>query len=73
MKVKTTSTVFSVLAIAAALTASGALAQQSQPNSGRQPGIGQSGMVSGNKGDQCRQMMAMRSKMMADMKAVSFR
>ena len=65
-KVQTTSRILPLLALAAALTASGALAQQSQPKAGKQPGSGQSGMMSGNMG----QMMAMHNQMMADMKAM---
>ena len=66
--VKTTSRILPVLALAAALTASGALAQQSQPKAGKPPA--KSGMMSGNMGDQCKQMMAMHTQMMADMKAM---
>lgn len=70
MKVKTTARILPVLALAAALTASGALAQQSQPKARKQPASGHSGMMSGKTGDQCKQMMAMHSQMMADMKAM---
>ncbi len=64
----TTSRILPVLALAAALTASGALAQQTQPKAGKAPA--KSGMMSGNMGDQCKQMMAMHTQMMADMKAM---
>jgi hypothetical protein len=70
VKIKTISRIVPVLAIAAALTTSGALAQQSQPKAGKQPGSGQSGMMSGNMGDHCKQMMTMHNQMMADMKAM---
>ena len=70
VKIKTISRIVPVLAIAAALTTSGALAQQSQPKAGKQPGSGQSGMMSGNMGDRCKQMMTMQNQMMADMKAM---
>lgn len=66
--IKTTSRILPVLALAAALTASGALAQQSQPKAGKPSA--KSGMMSGNMGDQCKQMMAMHTQMMADMKAM---
>lgn len=69
MKVKTISRILAVLAFAAAVTATGVLAQQSEPKTGNQPGNGQSGMTSGNMGDRCKQMMTMHSQMMADMKA----
>ena len=70
MKVKTTSRMVPVLALAAALTASGGLAQQSPPKAGKQAGSAQSGMMSGNMGDHCKQMMTMHNQMMADMKAM---
>lgn len=70
IEVRTTSRIIPVLALAAALAASGAFAQQSQPKAGKQPGSGQTGMMSGNMGDRCKQMMAMHSQMMADMKAM---
>ena len=70
MKVKTISRILAVLALAAAVTATGVLAQQSEPKTGNQPGNGQSGMMSGNMGDRCKQMMTMHSQMMADMKAL---
>lgn len=70
MKVKTTSRLVPVLALAAALTTSGGLAQQIPPKAGKQPGSGQSGMMSGNMGDHCKQMMTMHNQMMADMKAM---
>ncbi len=65
----TTSRILPVLALAAALTASGALAQDSQPKAGK-PSSARSGMMSGNMGDHCKQMMAMHTQMMADMKAM---
>ena len=68
--VKTTSRILSVLALAAALTASGALAQQSPTKAGKQPGSGHSGMMSGNMADRCQQMAAMHTQMMADVKAM---
>ncbi|MDZ4797230.1 MAG: hypothetical protein SGI92_03635 [Bryobacteraceae bacterium] len=68
--VKTTSRILPVLALAAALTASGVLAQQSTPKAGKKAAGGKSGMMSGNMGDHCRQMMAMHSQMMADMKTM---
>jgi hypothetical protein len=64
----TTSRILPVLALAAALTASGALAQQSQPIAGKPPA--KSGMMSGNMGGRCQRMMAMHTQMMADMKAM---
>ncbi len=70
MKIKATSRMVPVLALAAALTASGGLAQQSQPKADKQPGSGQSGMMSGNMGDHCKQMMTMHNQMTADMKAI---
>ena len=70
MKVKTTSRMVPVLALAAALTASGGLAQQSPPKAGKQAGSAQSGMMSGNMGDHCKQMMTMHNQMTADMKAM---
>lgn len=70
VKVKTTSQIVPVLAIAVALATGGAFAQQSQPGPGNQAGSGRSGMMSGNMGDQCKQMMAMHTQMMADMKAM---
>ena len=70
MKVKTISRILAVLALAAAVTATGVLAQQSEPKTGNQPGSGQSGMMSGNMGDRCKQMMTMHNQMMADMKAM---
>jgi len=59
-----------VLALAAALTASGALAQDSQPKAGK-PSSAKGDMMSGKMGDQCKQMMAMHTQMMADMKAMN--
>jgi hypothetical protein len=70
MKVKMTSRIVPVLAVAAALTASVGLAQQGQPKAEKQPASSQSGMMSGNMGDRCKQMMTMHSQMMADMKAM---
>ena len=70
VQVKTTSRAVPVLAIAAALTTSGALAQQSQAKPGRQTDSGHSGMMTANMGDQCKQMMTMHNQMMADMKAM---
>ena len=70
MKVKTISRILAVLAFAAAVTATGVLAQQSEPKTGNQPGSGQSGMMSGNMGDRCKQMMTMHNQMMAEMKAL---
>jgi hypothetical protein len=70
MKVKTISRILAVLALAAAVTATGVLAQQGQPKAGNQPGSGQSGMMSGNMGDRCKQMMTMHNQTMADMKAL---
>jgi hypothetical protein len=70
MKVKTISRILAVLALAAAVTATGVHAQQGQPKTGNQPGSGQSGMMSGNMGDRCKQMMTMHNQTMADMKAL---
>lgn len=70
VKVKATSQAVPVLAIAAALATSAALAQQSQPKPGKQAVSSPSGMMSGNMGDRCKQMMAMHTQMMADMKAM---
>jgi hypothetical protein len=70
VKVKATSQPVLVLALAAALTASAALAQQSQPKAPEHLGSGQSGMMSANMGDPCKQMMAMRTQMMAAMNAM---
>ena len=66
--VKTPSRMLPVLALAAALTVSGALAQQSQPQAGKPPA--KSGVMSGNMGEQCKHMMAMHTEMMANMKAM---
>lgn len=70
MRIRATLTILAVIALAVALTTVGVFAQQSQPNAGQQPGRGQSGMMSGNMGDRCKQMMAMHNQMMADMKTM---
>lgn len=70
VKVKPASRIVPVLAIAAALTTSGALAQQSQAKPGKQTDSGHSGMMAANMEDQCKQMMTMHNQMMADMKAM---
>ncbi len=64
-----TSQILPVLALAAALTASGALAQDSQSKAGK-PSSAKSGMMSGNMGDQCKQTMTMHTQIMAEMKAL---
>jgi len=64
----TTTRILTVLALAATLTSSGALAQDGQTKGG-QPSTAKSGMMSGNM-DHCKQMMAMHTKMMANMKAM---
>ena len=63
MKVATSSRMLPALALAAALMAGVALAQQHEPNAGMHPGGGQSGMMNGN-------MQMMHEQMMADMKAM---
>lgn len=60
-----------VLAVAALLTANVAFAQQSKPKPGMKPGTGESGMMSGSMGEQCKQMAAMHSNMMAETKAMN--
>jgi hypothetical protein len=70
MNVKTISRLIPVVALAAALTVTGVLAQQSQPKPGKQAPGGKSGMMSGNMADRCQQMMSMHNQMMADMKAM---
>lgn len=71
MTLKKTSRRLAVLAVAAVLTANGAFAQQSTPKAEMPPGSGQNGMMSGSMGEQCKQMMAMHSRMMAEMKAMN--
>ena len=70
VKVKATSRAVPVLAIMAALTTSGALAQQSQAKPGKHTDSGHSGMMTAKMGDHCKQMMTMHNQMMADMKAM---
>jgi hypothetical protein len=69
--VKATSRILAGLALAAVVTTSGAFAQESQPKAGKPPAGAKMGMMSGSMGDQCKQMMAMHSQMMADMKAMN--
>lgn len=71
MMVKKTSRISAVIAVAAVLTTSSAFAQQSTPKAGTPPGSGQSAMMSGSMGEQCKQMMAMHSKTMTEMKAMN--
>jgi len=63
MKVATSSRILPALALAAALMAGVALAQQNEPKAGMHPGGGQSGMMNGN-------MQMMHEQMMAEMKAM---
>ena len=58
------------IAIAAGLATTASLAQQNQPKAGTQPNAAQSGMMTGKMADQCKQMMAMHNRMMADRKAM---
>ena len=65
MKIGSISRISTAVVFAAVLMANGTSAQESESKAGMPPGGGQSGMMSGNP-----QMMAMHSKMMADMKAM---
>lgn len=62
--------VLTLIALAAALGTTGALAQQNQPKPAKPSGGAQSAMMGGKMADQCKQMMAMHNQMMADMKAM---
>ena len=62
--------VLPLIALAAVLATTGALAQQNQPKLAKPSGGAQSAMMGGNMADQCKQMMAMHNRMMADMKAM---
>ncbi len=65
MRVAANARMLPALAIGAALFASGAFAQESQPKGGMPPASGHGGMMSGNM-----QTMAMHNQMMADMKTM---
>ena len=70
MKSKMISIYVLAIALAAGLTTTALVAQQSQSKAGTQPKAGQTGMMSGNMADHCKQMMSMHNQMMADMKAM---
>jgi CII-binding regulator of phage lambda lysogenization HflD len=70
MKSKMISTYVLAIALVAGLTTTALGAQQSQSKAGTQPKAGQTGMMSRNMADHCKQMMSMHSQMMADMKAM---
>lgn len=67
---KTTARILPVLALAAALTSSGAMGQQSPPKSGMPAAAGKGGMMAGQMAERCQQMMAMHNQMMADRKTM---
>jgi len=62
--------VLALIALAAALGTTGALAQQNQPKPAEPSAGAQSAMMGPEMGDRCKQMMAMHNQMMADMKAM---
>jgi len=59
-----------LIGLVALLGTTGALAQQSQTKIAKPSGGAQSGMMTGNMAEKCKQMMAMHNQMMADMKAM---
>ena len=70
MKTRVISQYVLAAALAAGLTTTAVVAQQSQAQPGTQEKAGRKGMMSGNMADRCKQMMSMHSQMMADLKAM---